>query len=711
MSIIINSRLFLNITGLWLSLGLAIPAIADPHTIRSHVKAQAVLELPSLNQSFKGARAETTGKRLRVSTGKIQRSWELTERGLRTVSLKDLRGDKECVDTQAKYHCDWQFPGIEGNARLLSLTASESNDQGFTSDHLKVVATFEYEADNLLLQYVIWAYPESEGLRTQCRVKLIRESPANTSHDTEGEGVTDSLPINLQNRRMDSIAYYAGTQNRNTKEQEILRHEIQADCPQKGQVDWASIVAVRGKLSGVVMLKESHKCANTPEMGANTGRFTWDSQGLRNTGTGWHVNDLSADRYRDCWATWMALYKGGDDEMALALKVYDRLRYPVDPARDIYVLANTWGTGEGMRASRIQAREDNILAEIDSQADLGIDIQQIDDGWQGHDFKNWRPIKDFELKPDDAIYPQYKSDRYPVYPNGWDKVRKYAKQKGVKLGLWAHVAITEEDLTWNYDHGDFRYYKLDYAHLPTMGEVEDLMQRSRKLILHSDHKVRINWDVTERNPRVGYFYGREYGNIYLANRKPKWPKNVVYKPYLVLRDAWQLAGYTNLNKFQITIQNAELTRTDISDAYLHGHDYLLTQTLMGSPIFFQETRYYNKAARDILRPLLSLYKQHRHAMFEGYVFPIGDKPDNESWSGFQNHDPNSRTGYLTLFRQLNNKQTQASIGLKFLAGKTIQISNLQTQASRTVKVPTDGKVNFTITNAPGYLFLKYTLTD
>jgi hypothetical protein len=145
------------------------------------------------------------------------------------------------------------------------------------------------------------------------------------------------------------------------------------------------------------------------------------------------------------------------------------------------------------------------LAELESQADLGIDIQQIDDGWQGHDFKNWRPIKDFELKPDDAIYPQYKSDRYPVYPNGWDKVRQYAKQKGVKLGLWAAVTITAEDLTWNYDHGDFRYYKLDYAHLPTMGEVENLMQRARKLIRHSDHKVRINWDVTERNPRVGYF--------------------------------------------------------------------------------------------------------------------------------------------------------------------------------------------------------------
>jgi hypothetical protein len=316
---ICNSRIFLGITGLWLSLGLAAPAVAAPPA--PHVTAQAELEFPTLNQSFKGARAETTGKLLRVSTGKIQRSWELTERGLRTVSLKDLRGGNECADTQAKYHCGWQFPGIGGNVRLLSLSASESNDQGFTSDHLKVVATFEYEADNLLLQYVIWAYPDSEGLRTQCRVKLMQKAPADSARDSDGEGITDSLPISLESRKLQGIGYYAGTQNRNTHEQEILKQEIQADCPQEGQIDWASIVAVRGKLSGLVMLKESHKCANTPKMGANTGRFTWDAQGLRNTGTGWHVDDLSSDRYRDCWASWVLLYQGGDDDMALALTI------------------------------------------------------------------------------------------------------------------------------------------------------------------------------------------------------------------------------------------------------------------------------------------------------------------------------------------------------------------------------------------------------
>ena len=714
-------RLFIQTIGLWLLLGLAVSVTGGPNKrsvypnkarpAKHGVQSQSVPELSSLNVSYKGAQAQTIGNLLRVSTGHIQRTWALTGQGLRTTGVTDLRRQIQWMDKQKKYACDWKFPGVKGSGRLVSLTAKQSDDEGFTSDHLKVEATFEYKADNLLVQYVIWAYPGSEGLRTQCRARLIHEASADSSGDSDGEGITDSLPISLKDRTLHSIGYYAGTQNRNTHELEILKQEKQTDCPQQGQVDWASIVAVREADRGLILVKESHKCVNTPKMGANTGRFTWDRQGLRNTGTGWYVKDLTAERYRDCWATWVVLYQGSDDDMSLALKVYDRLRYPMDPERDIYVLANTWGSGEGMRASRMQAREDNILVEIDSQADLGIDIQQIDDGWQGHDFKNWRPIQSYELKSDDGIYPLYKSDTYPVYPHGWPKVRDYALKKGVKLGLWAAIKISADDLIWNYEHGDFRYYKLDYAHLPTMVQVENLMGKARKLILHSGHKVRINWDVTERSPRVGYFFGREYGNIYLANRKPKWPRSVVYKPYLVLRDAWQLSDYVNLNKFQITIQNCDRTNPEVSDAHLHAHDYCLAQTLMGSPIFFQETRYYNKAARDVLRSLISLYKQHRNEMYQGYVFPIGDTPDNKSWSGFQNHNPDSRTGYLTILRQLHNKQTQHAIGLKFLAGKTIQITNLQTKTSRSIKVPVNGKVNFTIDNAPGYLFLKYTVTD
>jgi hypothetical protein len=664
----------------------------------------AAKQLPVLEASYGGARARTVADRLVVSTGRVERTWQLTERGLVTVGIRDLAIDKQWAQRGEAPGCDWEMPGIDGRASLSALEAHQADDQGFTSPHLEVVATFAYADDGLLVQYVIWAYPQAPGLRTQLRCKSIR---ARDGADAAAEGIVDSFPVSLRDRTVHEIGYYAGTQNRNSREMEILKEQRRSDPAESGEVDWASVVAVREADCGLILVKESHKCVNTPGLGANTGRFQWDRRGIRNTGTGWHAADLSADRYLPCWATWLVLYRGGDDDMDLALKVYDRLRYPIDPRRDIYILANTWGSSEGMRPARIQAREDNILTEIDSQADLGIDVQQIDDGWQGHDFKSWRPIPSFALLPSDAIYPLYRSDTYPVYPQGWTRVRDRARSKDVKLGLWAAVNIPADDLIWNYEHGDFRYFKLDYADLATMRAVDEVMGKARKLILHSGHQVRINWDLTEKEPRVGYFFGREYGNIYLANRKPRWPAGVVYKPYLVLRDAWQLSRYMNLNKFQITVQNVDRVSRELSDAYLHGHDYCLAQTLMGSPIFFQETHYYTPEARAALRPLIGLYKRHRSALYQGYVFPIGEKPDNGTWSGFQNHDPQTGTGYLLILRQLQNTETRRRIALKFLAGRQIVLTDLQTDKALRVRVPQSGEVEFEIDQAPGYRFLRY----
>jgi len=703
-------------------------------------------KLPSMNAVFESARAETSADRLTVSTGRVERTWRLTERGLATVSLRENGDAEDWAGEGSGFDCDWEIPGAIGPGRLLGLEAGRSNDEGFTGDHLKVTATFDYSADNLRVQYVIWAYPDAPGLRTQLRCRLIRErepaaageaSPPESGRPGGGEaaaegervpvsgspaapqehaavdmaraeGIVDSLPVRWDSRTLHAVGYYSGTQNRNTRELKILREEEIPIPARTGEIDWASLLAVRDSEKGVLLVKESHKCVNTPGLGARTGRFAWNARGIRNTGVGWRGEDYTSDRYRSCWAAWTVLYRGGEDGMALTLKRFDRRRYPIDPERDIYILANTWGSSRDMRGARIQAREDNILVEIDSQADLGIDIQQIDDGWQGFDFDSWRPIRCNELRPDDAVYPLYKSDTFPVYPDGWSRVREYAREKGVKLGLWAAVRISAEDLIWNYERGDFRTFKLDYAHLGEMKDVDELMGKARRLILHSGHKVRINWDLTEKSPRVGYFFGREYGNIYLENRKPEWPAGVVYIPYLVLRDAWQLSRYVNLNKFQITVQNVDRVSRELSDAFQHPHDYCLAQTLMSSPIFFQETRYYDEKARKQLRPLIRIYKRHRKGMFRGYVFPIGDEPDNRSWSGFQNHDPETGKGYLTIFRQLENRSSRQRMALKFIGGRSIRIADLRTEKAWNVDVPKGGEVEFEIPRAPGYLFLKYT---
>jgi hypothetical protein len=667
--------------------------------------------LPAFTETYGSAYARTEGAILLIGTGTVERRWQWTDQGFATIALINSATGKDfALPAEGMSSADWQLPGISGKGQLVDLESRLSTDEGFTSEHLETIATIQYPKSNLIVQYVIWAYPGASGLRTQLRFKSMNEpvSVAEKDNETANSGIAETLPIDPVAGTMKFIGYYSDTQNRNERDTEILKEETLPGSVKTGENDWASIAAFSEGREGIVLVKESHKCVNTPDGGANTGSFLWSSSGLQSTGLGYAPEPSSSSTYQQCWANWTILYSGKEEAMELALKIFDRYRYPIDPARDIYIMANTWGSTTYKRDAQVQAREANVLTEIESQADLGIDVQQIDDGWQGYDYDDWLPIQTQVVHPDGVESKKlFPSGTYDVYPGGWQNVRELAAQKNVRLGLWSAYTISAEELIRNHEEGDFRYYKIDFANLTTKSLVDELMGRARALILHSGQKVRINWDVTEKNPRVGYFFGREYGNIYLENRKPIQPASVVYKPYTVLRDAWQISKYINLNKFQVTVQNVDRVNREVSDAWEHSHSYCVAQTLMASPIFFQETHYYTEAARNEIRPLIALYKEYREDLFKGYVFPVGDKPDNKSWSGFQNHDPKTGKGYLLLFRQIRNKDSSKSIPLHFMADKHLSLTDLRTGKRKEVVSDHDGRIDFDIQKSADFLFLRY----
>ncbi|MCD6353926.1 MAG: hypothetical protein J7L95_00095 [Prolixibacteraceae bacterium] len=74
-----------------------------------------------------------------------------------------------------------------------------------------------------------------------------------------------------------------------------------------------------------------------------------------------------------------------------------------------------------------------------------------------------------------------------------------------------------------------------------------------------------------------------------------------YVPFKVLRDAWLLSKYVNLNKFQVTVQNIDMTKdTTKTDAKKYNHPYVVGILLMASSIFFQETHFYSEKAKELL---------------------------------------------------------------------------------------------------------------
>ena len=653
-----------------------------------------------MNATYDDARAVYADGVLRVSNALVERCWQWTGKGFVTTRLVSAKTGMTWTRSRSTVDCDWLVPGYDQSpqAELMTVTARVGDDDGFTSTHIEVVAEIAYPEAHMLLRYTVWVYPRAPGIRTQVCVKAADGyTPDAGTAAVSSHHRVDFLPIDFSGLQRRMVGYYNETQQRNDTCEDILKEETIAH-PLKNREfhTWPSVLCLENGQEGMALVKESHKCPN--QVGYDCGLFICDADaGLYSLGWGLTAREIDTT-WRQAWASWCVVYAEGDRGRETAFKAFDAARYPLDETRDVYVQANTWGSCADCEGSRSAAIESAVLTELESCADLGIDVLQIDDGWQvvpGH--RTWQP------EPDNGWHPHPAS-----YPNGWEPVKARARALGVKLGLWAAaVPISLEELLTNWRDGGFATYKLDFADLHNNEAIRALMHKARDFIKSTGHTVRVNWDVTEVSCRYGYFFAREFGCLYLANRKPVWPPSTTYRPHTMLRDLWQLSRYINLRKIQGSIQNLDRVNQQLSDAGLHTHDYCVAITLMSTPLFFQQTAYYTEEARRRIRPLLATYKEHRHAIFRGTVYPIGAKPDNYSWTGFQNHDADAGSGYLMLFRELNNTASTAELKLEFVANRTLTITNLMDKSQRTVAAGADGTVAFTCEQAPGYLFLRY----
>ncbi len=642
---------------------------------------------------------------LTVSTGLLSRQWQVTPNGLATRRIVDEDAGREWTAAPDRAACDWRLPGVdEGetvSCRVESVRMAEDDDGGFTSPHLSVMVELVYPGPAARLRYVIRAWPDVPGLRTRLWL-----SPG-VSADVLRLGATgpaERLPIALADAEWHAAGYYNHTQARNRPETDLLQRWRQEGPHAGGEtIDWASLGWAVRDGAAVGLVKESHKCPNQP--GCDTGAFAFDlDAGLTSTGWGLAGGALDPRAFHPAWAHWTVCAAGADVDYAFqrAVKTVDRTRFDFDPGRDVYIISNTWGSGGNQprgRGSRDAAAEANVLAEIDAAADLGIDVVQIDDGWQlpAGRLKNWHPPADLGWRP----HPD-------MYPEGWANVRRRATEAGVKLGLWAAAQwIAPGEMLDNWRDGGFVQWKLDFAVLRRPEEVHELVNKVRRFIQATGHRVRMNFDATEVAPRFGYYFGREFGCCYLENRKPYFPDEVVYIPHLVLRDLWQVAHFADLHRFQGSVQNVRMVNPDRSDAHLHPQTYAVAVALAATPVFFMELQNYDAADRDAIRPLLAAYRARRDDMYRGLVHPVGEQPDNASWSGFQVHRADDRAGELLLFRERLNEQATRGIALRELAGETIELVDHLTGDTSRQTLTDAGEATFEIHDAPGFRFLGY----
>lgn len=655
-------------------------------------------------ESLGQAKAVASASAIEVSTGRISRAWKWTGAGWLTTAVRDLDGGRE-YSAPVGFACDWNLPGkLEDKTvgELVDCRITQSDDDGFSSKYLEVVSTVNYPAAALVVQHVIWVYPGATGIRTQLRVKAMdgyKPAGATAADQTvKSFGGTiirpgarvDLLPLDFSvrnHRRYWGIFNDPG--NRLHTSMPMLEEKVIHGFPlfQPEAITWASGEAVDFDGAGVMVVKESPKAVN--QMAHLTGGFFSGAQGLQVTGWGLAPEEILPDRFRDSWATWTIVYSGDNDGMQRALKEFDAVRYPVMPERDAIILSNTWGPANPGGAQF--TAEDVVLKEIPALAELGVDALQIDDGWQK------------------AGGGPGASNFLPKYTNGWKDIKAAADKHDIRLGLWVAIRNANlDDLKTDIDQLGYVTWKADFDHLANRGDYEARIAKYRAVMKHAWGKTQFTLCPEYDDPRYGWYYCKEYGSIYFQNIQENLPAHLTFVPFQVLRQHWFMAKYFPSNKLQVMLQNPKRVNAGSSDANQHGHGYCFAMGLPFVPCFFQLAENLDAGGKQEIKAIIAAYKNARADIFTSTTYPIGDEPDNASWTGFQmTSTSTANTGHLLVFRELHNPQATAKVRLKFLAGKSLAVTNLLTGENSTLAVAADGTTTFTIPQAADFRLLHY----
>ncbi|MCG8450404.1 MAG: hypothetical protein MI725_12615, partial [Pirellulales bacterium] len=599
---------------------------------------------------------------------------------------------------------DWNIPGIStGPAELVALTARENDDEGFTNKHIEIIAEFHYELTKTNLQYRIWAYPEAPGLRVQVWLKAGHgfQSPKNMPEATLLALSTDT---SLLKRCVATYSKFNSSRSGRYEKFPMMKEETSSGpVVATERFAKAALVQLVAKHGAVALVKEAPAVDSPVRVDKKTrkqrekigwspyriGGFEVSANQVAVTGAGIAASDIAKNQWRQAYATWIILAKSDNAHIQQAIKRFDRFRFPFDWKKDWYIGANNWGSAENAKLGQISSQEPSILQEIEAAAEIGIELVQIDDGWQ-----QGRTSK---LDPES-------------YPQGWSNVLSLAKANNIRLGLWQgwvqNVSIS--GLIHELNAGEFHAVKLDFYNTSTFNNLQKLRDIARQIHCKVEHPITINWDTTGTQSKdQGFFYGREYGNLWPENQKQHQPDHTLYRPWRVLRDAWEISHYVNLDQVQLPIQNPGRNFEEPSDASLHSHSYCTAIALMGSPNFFQELKYQTPEAKQEIREILDSYKKVRPQMAQGIVYPIGSRPDNSSWTGFQNYDEDTGRSYLLVFRERLNQEDHARIKLKVYPARVpLRVTDLLSGQTYLAPIDEEQRIKLCIPQSADFRFLE-----
>lgn len=410
------------------------------------------------------------------------------------------------------------------------------------------------------------------------------------------------------------------------------------------------------------------------------------------------------------------LYNGGRAGRMKALQDYQRNFRIYNAERDEFIWHAMWG--DRNRDGRV--KESFLLKEMDRNAEIGIDHLYFTDGWQKGPSSNSVDRDKGGLWENQWSRPDYWEPNMERFPNGLDPLVKKAREKGFKIGMWYNPDRTNDFANWKKDtevllnfHRKFgaNYFKYDGVAFHTKRGETNIMKAMHRIVQETGGKASIEIDITA-GVRTGYFMAMQYGFLFLENRYTDFRR---YYPHLTLRNLWQLSQFVDPRRLRMEFLNNERNKdkypSDPLAPALYKADHLFAITMFARPLAWFETTGLSEEYATNLKKIISIYKQHDQQIHEGNILPIGEDPKGFSWTGFQSQKPDSKEGYIVIFRQLTENQT-SNFTLPLIKPGNYHFEHLSGNGkSFDKKISTDLGIQISLPGKLNYGFYHYKLAE
>ena len=357
-------------------------------------------------------------------------------------------------------------------------------------------------------------------------------------------------------------------------------------------------------------------------------------------------------------------YAGGDAGRLRALIAFQRALRPYRPGRDGLLLSNTWGAGN--RDSRIC--QEFLLKEIEAGARMGVDVIQIDDGWQrGRTQNSDKRVSAGQKKVWNGYWaadPDFWKEDLERFPDGLDFLVRKARAHGLRFGLWFGPDSSDDAANWERDADcllDFHrrlgidYFKVDSMKLRTPLALARNRKMFDRMLADSDGAMVFDLDSTAE-VRPGFFGLIDIGPLFVENRGTR---RGVYWPHHTLRNLWDLSHVIDPVRLRFEFNNPDTNHDRYSwsplglASYRHP-DTLFATVMAASPLAWMELSDVSDASMAPLAALVKTWKRERVAWHGGVIHPVANRPDGLAWTGFVSERADGAGGYALLFREMND---------------------------------------------------------